>query len=320
MLFPERFDARLEPDGWQCPAFDDAAWQPAALVDCPDLAPPTDLLPRPIPMIREQRLDPVRLIGGGTCRDEDTPDLVGLEDIATSLWRSTLEPDDALSHQPWEAAPHTITIPPGEARYRILDFGHETLAAPELVVEGPAGVIVDLGYSEALWLNRVHTRWQTIPQSERVILRDGVTAHRLLQPRGFRFMILRFANPGDAPADVTLKDIAAHEAIYPTRPRGSFHCSDKLLDRIYRLAARTVNLCMEDGYTDCPWRERAQWVGDAQPETLFSYFAFGEYELARKAVLEFTSGNTDEGWIPGVFPTGRPMNLPTWGMRVPVIA
>jgi hypothetical protein len=77
---------------------------------------------------------------------------------------------------------------------------------------------------------------------------------------------------------------------------------------------------MEDGYTDCPWRERSQWVGDAQPETLFSYYCFGAYDLARKAVLEFTSGNTAEGWIPGVFPISRPFNLPTWGMRVPVIA
>jgi hypothetical protein len=63
-----------------------------------------------------------------------------------------------------------------------------------------------------------------------------------------------------------------------------------------------------------------QWVGDAQPETLFSYFCFGAYDLARKAVIEFTSGNTEDGWIPGVFPTSEPFNLPTWGMRVPVIA
>lgn len=82
----------------------------------------------------------------------------------------------------------------------MLDFGYETLACPEIEVSGPAGCIVDLGYSECLWNNRVATRWQggKIPQTDRVVLREGTTKHRFLQPRGFRHMMERFANPGGA--------------------------------------------------------------------------------------------------------------------------
>ena len=35
----ERYDARLERDGWDAPGFDDSAWQSAEVVEGPSLAP-----------------------------------------------------------------------------------------------------------------------------------------------------------------------------------------------------------------------------------------------------------------------------------------
>jgi hypothetical protein len=43
----------------------------------------------------------------------------------------------------------------------------------------------------------------------------------------------------------------------------------------------------------------------------FAITVSGAYDLARKAVLEFT-GNTEEDGFPSVS-TGTPINLPTWG-------
>jgi len=326
-IYPEDFDARAEPEGWERPGFDDADWPGARRVGRP-LAPPEDLVPRPIPLIHEVRLTPRGLLDCGRCRDEQAPDVMRERDVAESLWRCRREPappgmfEPALKPQSrWTPRPLRVRLAAGEAAYLALDFGAETLASVEIAARGPAGVVADLGYSECLWDNRVATRWQGIRQSERIVLRAGPTRHRIHQPRGFRYMMLRLANPpGARRATVVLEDLAAHESIYPARPRGRFSSSDPLLERLYRLSARTVNLCMEDAFTDCPWRERSQWVGDVQPEALFAYYAFGDYALARKAVLEFAGGTTDEGWLPCVFPATRSQNLPTWGMRFPVIA
>jgi hypothetical protein len=81
-----------------------------------------------------------------------------------------------------------------QSAFVVLDFGKEILASPEIAAEGPAGTLVDLGYSECLENDCVATIWQGVRQSERVILRKGVTRHRINQPRGFRFMIVRAAN------------------------------------------------------------------------------------------------------------------------------
>ena len=326
-IWPEYFDARAEDDGWERPEFDATSWPVAKVLRNSKLASPGDLLPRPIPLIREKRLVGVQLLCLSSSQQIHPKRHADQRDIATSLWEAQQEATGqtypwAGMHAPcrWRRKPLTLDLGAAEAAHVVLDFGRETLASPEIALQAPAGVIVDLGYSECLDNNCVATRWEGGRQSERMIVRDGKTRHRMNQPRGFRYMIVRVANVTRRACRVILEDVSAYEAIYPTRPEGSFECSDSLLGRIYELSARTVNLCMEDAYTDCPWRERSQWVGDAQPETLFSYFCFGAYELARKAVLEFTSGNTEEGWIPGVYPTGQPTNLPTWGMRVPVIA
>ncbi|MCG2661631.1 MAG: alpha-L-rhamnosidase N-terminal domain-containing protein, partial [Kiritimatiellae bacterium] len=326
MIFPESFDARAEPHGWQQPGFNATSWPAAKVLSHSKLAPPRNLLPRPIPLIKEKRLVPAQLLDTWQCQDIDVKRYTKEQDIAGSLWgvqqdRLKARPSSGALQTPraWSAKPLRLDLGVRKAVCLILDFGKETLASPEIVAQGPSGVILDLGYSECLDNDLVPTLWQGCRQSERIVLRNGQTQHRITQPRGFRFMILRVANVGQRRCRVSLEDVAAYEALYPTEPKGSFKCSDPLLNRTFALAARTVNLCMEDGYTDCPWRERSQWVGDAQPEALFSYFCFGAYDLARKAVIEFTSGNTAEGWIPGVFPVARPFNLPTWGMRVPVI-
>jgi len=247
--------------------------------------------------------------------------------ISESIYESEFSPfpagflnKDICCPQPWSSSQIEFSLKKQQAVFFTLDMGREILAAPELSLEGKSGTIVDIAYSESLDNNRVAVLQSKLKQPERIILGQRPLVHRINQPRGFRYIIIRFYNPGNRACQLKFKDLCAFETIYPAQMQGAFNCSNSLLDEIYHLSARTVNLCMEDVFTDCPWRERAAWVGDAQPEALFSYYCFGDYKLARKAVIEFSSGNTEEGWIPGVFPTGQPLNLPTWGMRVPVIA
>jgi hypothetical protein len=50
------------------------------------------------------------------------------------------------------------------------------------------------------------------------------------------------------------------------------------------------------------------------------YYAFGAWDMARKAVREFASSNDADGWVPGVFPGMQQGNFPSWNLRFPVIA
>lgn len=326
-LFPECFDARIEPERWYKNSFDDSSWPDAVEISGAGLFRRKNLAPRPIPLIEEKRLPPFRILNAGNCWSDNRKCWTDEDNIGEDLWNMKLGPAKTGHLSPALKFPCAfpdrlaIKLGAGEGFYLVLDSGMETLGSPEISVSGHAGMIVDLGYSECLWNNRVPTLWQSpsLKQSDRIILRDGTTRHRINQPRGFRYMIMRFVNNSEGARAVVLNSVEVYEALYPAKASGSFRCSDDILNRIYKLSARTVNLCMEDSFTDCPWRERSQWAGDAQPEAIFNYYCFGAYDLARKAVLEFTSGNTSEGWIPGVFPISKPFNLPTWGMRIPVI-
>jgi hypothetical protein len=324
LLFPEVFDAREEPQNWNAPDFVDSSWEKPEILDNSKLAKPVDILARPIPPLTETPCLPIKILDLGLCIDKESK-IKEEQNVAQSLARSQREPlpkgivKPSLSPlSPWPGKPVTIKSPGKDGSVFIsLDFGRIILASPVLKLEGSAGAIVDIGYSEILENNRVAPMHQGIALHDRIILKQGVTEHRLLQPRGFRFMMIRFS---EFEGDLKIRNISAIETIYPAVEKGKFLCSDTLLNDIFKMSARTVNLCMEDSYTDCPWRERCQWLGDFQPEALFSYYAFGSYDIARKAVREFAIGNTPEGWIPGVFPVTNPSNLPTWGMRFPVIA
>lgn len=326
LLFPECFDANLEPENWEKLEFDDTSWENATEKINTKLAPVSNIIPRIIPLLTEKLLVPQKILHVYKVLRE-TNDFLDKEKICETLWKAKqldIEKDtikqELKTPCKWKNN-ICLGLSPDSGICMIIDFGFETLSSIEICTEGHSGVIVDFGHSECLLNNSVPTMWQSpsLKQAERIILRNGITCHRTNQPRGFRYMVIRIFNPLQTRCDVILRSVSAYEEIYPAKNNGSFRCSDKIFENIHRLSARTVNLCMEDAYTDCPWRERSQWVGDAQPEALFNYYCFGAYDISKKAVTEFTSGNTEEGWIPGVFPLSKPFNLPTWGMRIPVI-
>lgn len=326
VLYPECFDARLEPEGWMLPEFDDTAWGHAVVLTDTPLAPPADCQPRPIPRLTDTVLYPQWLVDAGVCRDAVAD--VGTEpDIAASLWRAELHPAPPGVIAPaltlaarWCNDPITFTLAPGEAGYLALDFGRILLGSLALRMQGSAGTLVDMGYSELLVDGRVATKWQGLSTVDRIVLRDGETAHRFHRPRGFRYLMCRLANPGDQPTTVTLEALHAHETIYPTTRRGQWDSSDPLLNDIYHISVNTVQLCMMDAFMDCPWREQAQWLGDVHIEALVAYYGFGVYDLPRKALQEYIDSADPEGWVPGVAPATGGQLLPTWSLRFPVIA
>ncbi|MCM8816293.1 MAG: glycoside hydrolase family 78 protein [Candidatus Omnitrophica bacterium] len=325
IFFPECFDARIEEQNWYMPEFDDRSWENVIEKIKTELAQPDELIPRPIPLIREKKIIPEKILRLYRCQVENNQDFLDKEKIAETLWYAKIESEEVKT-SPQINAPcgwksFSLNLEPNTAVCFIVDFGFETLAFIEFSIQGNSGTIVDFAHSECLWNNRVATMWQSpsLKQPGRIILKDGKTIYKTNQPHGFRYMVVRVFNQKEEPINLSIDSIAAYEAIYPVKKQGSFESSDNLLNQIYELSARTVNLCMEDSYTDCPWRERSQWIGDMQPECLFNYYCFGAYELSKKAVLEITSSNTEEGWIPGVAPGLFKSNLPTWGMRIPVI-
>jgi hypothetical protein len=64
---------------------------------------------------------------------------------------------------------------------------------------------------------------------------------------------------------VTLKRADAVEVRYPFSRLGRFASSDPVLDKLWEICARSLEILSEDSYVDCSDRERVEWMDDSPP-------------------------------------------------------
>jgi hypothetical protein len=198
--------------------------------------------------------------------------------------------------------------------YAVIDFGKEVTGHPVIELDGAlGGEIIDLGYAEVLQSPEgtvlapargtgglVNPDRAGVHYADRYICRPGKQQFQTFDKRAFRYLQVDVRNLHQP---IPLGPISLVLSTYPVEARGSFTCSDDLLNRIWEIGAWTVQLNMEDAYTDCPWRERGQWWGDARVQALVNYYAFGDLKLIRRGLRQIAQSQTAEGWTMGVYPT-----------------
>lgn len=64
---------------------------------------------------------------------------------------------------------------------------------------------------------------------------------------------------------VKISDLKVFEVRYPFSRIGQFSCSDEVLNRVWALSVRSLELLSEDAYTDCADRERVEWMDNCPP-------------------------------------------------------
>jgi len=198
--------------------------------------------------------------------------------------------------------------------YAVIDFGKEVTGFPRLKISGArGGEMIDLGYGEILQglngaaLSPVSKNFGVlnpdrdhVHYADRYICKSGNQNFQTFDKRAFRYLELHVHN---LEKSIKIGPVALLFSTYPVATRGSFQCSDRRLNKIWEIGKYTVQLNMEDGYTDCPWRERAQWWGDVRIEALINYYAFGDLKLIRRALQLQTQSQNVEGIIGGIYPT-----------------
>ena len=299
--FVEVFDARLAPLDWQAPDFDDAAWPVAQVLigstwpRTPPVRPFPVMAPRDIPLLLEKLQRPVRLHRCAEVIDvTDKPNLpqqIGAEAML-DLQRCRADGVDNLVDGGGEAI---IRTAPGRAVAIVLDFGGTVTGRPTFAVSAPDGAVIDIGCSERLQDDHIEPREHSFLTSEnvdRVITRAGWQQWERFEWTGFRYLQLTIRN---AVEPLTIHDVSLNFTSYPVEARGSFACSDETLNRIWQAGANTLQLCMHDGFVDCPQREQRQFVGDAYVEMLTNFVAFGDPYLAAKFLRQVQQSQRADG-------------------------
>lgn len=162
-----------------------------------------------------------------------------------------------------------------------LDFGFEAAGYLTFTAKGVRGDTVTLRYGEELnadgtvrYEMRCNCRYE-----EQFRLSGGEDTLRQYDYKAFRYAEILL------PAGVTVDEdsIAFTVRHYPFTQIKRYTGNDETLRRIFELCANTVKYGVQEGYVDCPTREKGQYLGDVTIAGLAQLVLTGDPAMIMKA-------------------------------------
>lgn len=118
------------------------------------------------------------------------------------------------------------------------------------------------------------------------------------------------------PQGVEILSVGVIPTLYPLTEKET-HLTG--LDRkIYDTCVRTLRLCMNSHYEDCPWREQALYVLDSRNQMLCGYYAFEETEFQREMLAFISHGKRKDGFLELTYPAINTPAIPFFSIMYPV--
>ncbi len=250
--------------------------------------------------------------------------------ITTQLgYTVSMKPEEPMDYRPCVLAPRTCTLLPRPVQKcelfpavlgkrvkldgrEIYDFGMESAGYLRLTVRCPSPCTVTASYGEHLADGCVRQKIGIRDFSLDFVCREGEnTFVQYFVRLGLRYLELR--------SDGAFETVAAEliPAWYPQieRPVPSLSSTDA---RIYEMSVRTLRLCMNFHYEDCPWREQALYVVDGRNQMLCGYYAFENAEFQRANLIMMTKGIREDGLMELTFPARNTPAIPFFSIMYPV--
>jgi hypothetical protein len=151
----------------------------------------------------------------------------------------------------------------------------------EFVLQAEKGAIIDLHLVEDITPRGVVQHTADNRNGMRYISKGGRQRFTSLKRRAGRYL---FVTLRDQRTPIRLESLRLIESTAPVKPIAAFRCSDSILTRVWDISERTLRLCMEDTFTDCPLYEQTLWIGDARNEALYAYSAYGNTDVSRRSI------------------------------------
>jgi hypothetical protein len=201
----------------------------------------------------------------------------------------------------------------------LVDRGTMTTGYPELVFGRGKASVIHLTYSEALFDAKGNKANRDEIQGRRIIgLKDSIVADggvgRKWSPlywRAWRYLQIDVETADEA---LDIDSLKARFTGYPFRERGAFEASDPVLHRMWDVGTRTARMNAHETYSDCPYWEQLQYVGDTRIQALISYVEFGDDRLARQALDAYDQSRIPEGLSQSRYPSALEQVIPTFSL------
>lgn len=212
-------------------------------------------------------------------------------EVAWSYFDSLIDHGRELNRQGHEIVDHGKHVPEplnleGNKDYALIyDMGEKTLGRIFIDAESPEGTTFNVVFTEDTIGNRpwILKRFG-LYTGARFTGAAGKDYFETFKPYGAKFLQVNVIN---ATGPVKINKIGMVSQIYPYEKSGMFECSDPLMNRIWEMGWRTLEVCSEDTYTDTPYRERGLYAGDALPQYAIALVTSGDSRLMKRSIRVF---------------------------------
>jgi hypothetical protein len=104
------------------------------------------------------------------------------------------------------------------------------------------------------------------------------------------------------------------ETRYPTENLAKFESSDPRLAALIPLAVRTLQMCSNETYMDCPFYEQLQYVGDTRLQVLVNYVINTDRRLPEQALRAFDRSRRNRGVTMSRYPSRVRQIIPPFSL------
>ncbi|MDP9081691.1 MAG: alpha-rhamnosidase [Bacteroidota bacterium] len=215
-----------------------------------------------------------------------------------------------------------VTIPANTTAVILLDQTFETNAYVTLNFSGGKDAGISLGYAEVLFdkgsngrrkSNRNDVDGKDFIGRIDSLLSNGSNGQSFttLNFRTFRYLRL-IVKTKDEP--LVIDDLYGTFTGYPFKQAAVFNTDNAEIKQILDIGWRTARLNAWETYTDCPYYEQLQYIGDTRIQALISYYNSSDDRLARNALTEIDHSRLAEGVTRSCYPTKGTQIISTFSL------
>lgn len=183
------------------------------------------------------------------------------------------------------------------ATEKTYDFGREFVGVPLIRVKGNRGDVLELLCGEELD-ERGDVRYEmrcNCVYREKWTLKEGCSDLEPFDYKAFRYMKIR----GDKLFEVL--SVCGRARHYPFRLQAKCVYRDEKSKKVFALCCQTLQYGLQEGYLDCPSREKGQYFGDGVWSAMTHIVLTGDTRLYKKFIqnafetMKIAEGGTAQG-------------------------
>jgi len=221
------------------------------------------------------------------------------------------------------AAKTPITIPANTTATLLLDQTYLTNAYVTLNFSKGKDATIAMGYAESMVTeftdygprkgNRNDVEGKIFHGRKDSLVSNGSEdqTYTNLNFRTYRYIQLRVETKKDP---LILDDIFGTFTGYPFKEPAAFESDNPEIKKILDIGWRTARLNAWETYTDCPYYEQLQYIGDTRVQAMITYYNSADHRLSRNAIELIDHSRLTDGVTLSRYPTHSTQIISTFSL------